>query len=114
LIFFNGMHDAANSIATVVSTRVLSPRMAVIWAAFFNFAAFILFNLIFNTRVAETMGTGVVKHDIAINIPVIAAALVGAISWNIFTWRVGLPVSSSHALVGGLLGAAVTHSDLAW
>ena len=108
--FFNGMHDAANSIATVVSTRVLSPRWAVIWAAFFNFIAFIIFHYIFKTNVAETIGTGVVNHNIAINIPVIAAALVGAIAWNIFTWRVGLPVSSSHALVGGLLGAAITHA----
>ena len=101
------MHDAANSIATVVSTRVLSPRWAVIWAAFFNFVAF----LVFQTHVASTIGKGVV-HPEAITIAVIAAGLLGAIAWDMFTWYVGLPVSSSHALVGGLVGAAVTHYGL--
>jgi PiT family inorganic phosphate transporter len=103
--FVNGMHDAANSIATVVSTRVLSPRWAVIWAAFFNFIAFLFFGL----SVATTIGKGVV-HPECINTAVIASALVGAITWDVLTWYVGLPVSSSHALVGGLLGAAVTHA----
>ncbi len=105
--FVNGMHDAANSIATVVSTRVLSPRWAVIWAAFFNFIAFLFFGL----HVANTIGKGIV-HPEAINTVVIASALVGAITWDILTWYLGLPVSSSHALVGGLLGAAITHAGL--
>jgi inorganic phosphate transporter, PiT family len=100
--FTNGMHDAANSIATVVSTRVLSPRQAVVWAAFFNFVAF----LIFGTGVARTIGTGMI--DIRIVTPqVIFAALLGAIGWNIFTWFLGLPTSSSHALIGGYAGAAI-------
>jgi inorganic phosphate transporter, PiT family len=102
--FVNGLHDAANSIATVVSTRVLSPRWAVVWAAFFNFIAFIFFGL----HVATTIGKGVV-HPEAVNTVVIASALLGAIVWDVFTWYVGLPISSSHALVGGLLGAAVTN-----
>ncbi len=100
--FTNGLHDAANSVATVVSTRVLSPKQAVIWAAFFNFIAF----LIFGTAVAHTIGTGLI--DIAIVDPmVIFAGLIGAISWNILTWYWGLPSSSSHSLMGGYLGAAV-------
>jgi PiT family inorganic phosphate transporter len=100
--FTNGMHDAANSIATVVSTRVLSPRQAVIWAAFFNFIAF----LVFGTGVAHTIGAGMI--DISIVTPqVIFAGLVGAIGWNIFTWLMGLPTSSSHALIGGYAGAAI-------
>jgi PiT family inorganic phosphate transporter len=100
--FTNGMHDAANSIATVVSTRVLTPRQAVIWAAFFNFVAF----LIFGTGVAHTIGAGMI--DISIVTPqVIFAALLGAIGWNIFTWILGLPTSSSHALIGGYAGAAI-------
>jgi PiT family inorganic phosphate transporter len=100
--FTNGMHDAANSIATVVSTRVLSPRWAVIWAAFFNFAAF----KIFHTGVAKTIGAGMI--DISVVTPtVIFAALIGAIGWNLFTWVMGLPTSSSHALIGGYAGAAV-------
>lgn len=103
--FVNGLHDAANSIATVVSTRVLSPRWAVVWAAFFNFIAF----LFFGTHVADTIGKGVVD-PVAINTVVIASGLVGAIAWDVLTWYAGLPVSSSHALVGGLLGAAVTHA----
>jgi len=100
--FTNGMHDAANSIATVVSTRVLTPRQAVIWAAFFNFIAF----LVFGTGVAHTIGAGMI--DIRIVTPqVIFAALLGAIGWNIFTWLMGLPTSSSHALIGGYAGAAI-------
>jgi PiT family inorganic phosphate transporter len=94
--FTNGMHDAANSIATVVSTRVLTPRQAVIWAAFFNFVAF----LIFGTGVAHTIGAGMI--DVRVVTPlVIFAGLLGAIGWNLFTWWQGLPTSSSHALIGG-------------
>jgi PiT family inorganic phosphate transporter len=100
--FTNGMHDAANSISTIVSTRVLSPRLAVIWAAFFNFIAF----LIFGTGVASTIGKGMV--DISIVTPtVILAGLIGAIAWNLITWYFGLPSSSSHALIGGYAGAAI-------
>lgn len=100
--FTNGMHDAANSIATIVSTKVLTPRQAVIWAAFFNFVAF----LIFGTGVAETIGKGLI--DITVVTPkVIFAGLLGAIAWNLITWYFGLPSSSSHALMGGYLGAAV-------
>jgi inorganic phosphate transporter, PiT family len=100
--FTNGFHDAANSIATVVSTRVLTPKQAVIWAAFFNFIAF----LIFGTHVAKTVGHGMV--DISqINATVIFAGLIGTILWNLTTWYLGLPTSSSHALIGGYAGAAV-------
>ncbi len=100
--FINGFHDAANSIATIVSTRVLSPKAAVAWAAFFNFAAF----AILGTHVAKTIGKGVI--DPAVVTPdLILAALVGAIVWNLFTWWLGLPSSSSHALIGGLVGAAL-------
>jgi len=100
--FTNGMHDAANSVATIVSTRVLSPKQAVIWAAFFNFIAF----LIFGTAVAKTIGTGLI--DIAVVDPlVIFGGLIGAITWNLLTWWWGLPSSSSHSLMGGYLGAAV-------
>jgi PiT family inorganic phosphate transporter len=100
--FTNGLHDAANSVATVVSTRVLSPKQAVIWAAFFNFVAFLLFG----TAVARTIGKGLI--NIAVVDPlVIFGALTGAISWNILTWYWGLPSSSSHSLIGGYLGAAV-------
>jgi PiT family inorganic phosphate transporter len=100
--FTNGMHDAANSVATIVSTRVLSPKRAVIWAAFFNFAAF----LIFGTAVAKTVGQGLI--DITVVDPVvILAGLLGAIAWNLMTWYLGLPSSSSHSLMGGYLGAAV-------
>jgi len=105
--FTNGMHDAANSISTIVSTRVLSPRQAVIWAAFFNFVAF----LIFGTTVAETIGKGMVDIR-AVTPVVILAALGGAISWNIITWYFGLPSSSSHALIGGYAGAAIIKSGL--
>ncbi|MBI5522050.1 MAG: inorganic phosphate transporter [Desulfarculus sp.] len=103
--FVNGFHDAANSIATVVSTRVLTPQKAVVWAAFFNFIAFLAFGL----HVARTIGKGVVDPG-SVTIPVIAAALVGAIAWDLITWYGGLPTSSSHALVGGLVGAAVAHA----
>ena len=100
--FTNGLHDAANSVATIVSTRVLSPKQAVIWAAFFNFVAF----LIFGTAVAKTIGTGLI--DISVVDPmVILCGLLGAVSWNILTWYWGLPSSSSHSLMGGYLGAAV-------
>jgi PiT family inorganic phosphate transporter len=101
--FLNGLHDAANSIATIVSTRVLSPRWAVLWAAFFNFIAFLFFGL----HVANTIGTGIVMPEI-IDDQVIFGALMGAISWNLITWWAGIPSSSSHALVGGLIGAGVT------
>ena len=99
--FINGFHDAANSIATVVSTRVLSPRLAVVWAAFFNFVAF----LIFSTHVAGNIAKGVDGH--VVTLPLVAAALVGAVVWDLLTWWWGLPTSSSHALLGGLAGAAV-------
>jgi PiT family inorganic phosphate transporter len=100
--FLNGLHDAANSIATIVSTRVLSPRYAVAWAAFFNFIAFAVFGL----HVANTMGTGIVSPSI-VSDQVIFGALMGAIVWNIITWQAGIPSSSSHALIGGLVGAGV-------
>jgi len=100
--FLNGFHDSANSIATVVSTRVLSPRRAVVWAACFNFFAF----LFFGVHVATTIGKGII--DIAIvDKGIIFGTLVGACSWNIITWYFGLPTSSSHALIGGLIGAAL-------
>ncbi len=100
--FLNGFHDAANSIATVVSTRVLSPRVAVIWASFFNFVA----AFTFGTAVAKTMGRGMIRLE-SVNLYVILTGLLGAISWNLLTWYYGLPVSSSHALIGGYAGAAV-------
>src|SRR6185369_4968482 len=106
--FVNGFHDAANSIATVVSTRVLSPRWAVIWAAFFNFIAFLFFGL----HVANTIGKGIV-HPEAIDAAVVFAALIGAIAWDLITWWYGIPSSSSHALIGGLAGAAVAKSGAA-
>ena len=100
--FLNGFHDSANSIATVVSTRVLSPRLAVIWAAFFNFLAFLFFGL----HVANTIGKGII--DIAImDKAIIFGTLIGACGWNIITWYFGLPTSSSHALIGGMIGAAL-------
>ena len=99
--YINGFHDAANSIATVVSTRVLSPRIAVLWAAFFNFIAF----LVFQTKVASNISKGV---DPAVaTLTIVGAGLVGAIVWDLLTWWWGLPTSSSHALLGGLAGAAV-------
>ncbi|RZM25537.1 MAG: inorganic phosphate transporter, partial [Sphingomonas sp.] len=100
--FLNGLHDAANSIATVVSTRVLKPQYAVLWAAFFNFIAFAVFGL----HVAQTVGTGIVQAHV-IDAQVIFAALMGAIAWNVITWVLGIPSSSSHALIGGLLGAGI-------
>ena len=101
--FLNGLHDAANSIATVVSTRVLKPQYAVLWAAFFNFVAFLVFGL----HVANTVGSGIVAPAVA-DSQVIFAALVGAIVWNVATWLLGIPSSSSHALIGGLVGAGVS------
>jgi PiT family inorganic phosphate transporter len=100
--YVNGFHDAANSIATVVTTRVLSPRLAVAWAAFFNFVAVFTFG----TPVAMTVGTGLVDPE-SITVPVIFSALLGAIVWNLVTWWLGLPSSSSHALIGGLAGAVI-------
>ena len=105
--FLNGLHDAANSIATVVSTRVLRPQYAVMWAAFFNFIAFLFFGL----HVAQTVGTGIVAADV-VDAAVIFGALMGAICWNLITWWLGIPSSSSHALIGGLAGAAVTKAGL--
>src|SRR5581483_642940 len=107
--FINGFHDAANSIATVVSTQVLTPRRAVLWAAFFNFVA--AFG--FGTHVAKTIGKDVIDIEAlttAVALGVLAAALVGAIVWNLITWYLGLPSSSSHALVGGLVGAVVAEA----
>lgn len=98
--FLNGLHDAANSIATIVSTRVLRPHHAVAWAAFFNFIAF----LIFGSHVAQTIGTGIISADV-VDARVVFGALMGAITWNIITWMLGIPSSSSHALIGGLVGA---------
>jgi len=98
--FLNGLHDAANSIATIVSTRVLRPHHAVLWAAFFNFIAFAFFGL----HVAETIGKGIVQVEI-VDARVVFGALCGAIAWNLATWLAGIPSSSSHALIGGLLGA---------
>jgi len=105
--FMNGLHDAANSIATVVSTRVLSPGTAVVWAAFFNFIAFLVFGL----HVAQTIGTGIVEAGV-IDAHVIFGALTGAIAWNAITWALGLPSSSSHALIGGLAGAGIAKAGL--
>ncbi|MBI4685749.1 MAG: inorganic phosphate transporter [Nitrospirae bacterium] len=103
--FLNGFHDSANSIATVVSTRVLSPRTAVIWAAFFNFIAFLFFGL----HVANTIGKGIIDITI-VDKSVIFGTLVGACGWNLITWYFGLPTSSSHALIGGMIGAALVKS----
>lgn len=103
--FLNGFHDAANSIAAIVSTRVLKPHIAVVWAAFFNFISF----LFFGVHVATTIGTGLIDPNV-INTQIIFSALLGAIFWNIFTWYYGLPSSSSHALIGGLLGASIAHT----
>src|ERR1039457_6975335 len=100
--FINGFHDSANSIATVVSTRVLAPRYAVLWAAFFNFVAAFGFGV----KVATTIGKGVI-HPGVVDPSVLLAALIGAIAWDLFTWYSGLPTSSSHALIGGFAGAAV-------
>lgn len=100
--FLNGLHDAANSIATIVSTRVLSPQYAVAWAAFFNFIAFLFFGL----HVANTLGTGIIAASV-VDPHVVFGALMGAILWNLITWGLGIPSSSSHALVGGLVGAGM-------
>jgi len=110
--FLNGFHDSANSIATIVSTRVLSPRLAVAWAAFFNFIAFLFFGL----HVANTIGKGIVDITI-IDKGIIFGALVGACGWNIITWFFGLPTSSSHALIGGMIGSALVKAgpgSLVW
>ena len=103
--FLNGLHDAANSIATIVSTRVLRPQYAVMWAAFFNFIAFLFFGL----HVAETLGRGIIDPGIVTPL-VIFSALMGAIVWNIATWIFGIPSSSSHALIGGLVGAGLART----
>ncbi|MFL6796030.1 MAG: inorganic phosphate transporter [Xanthobacteraceae bacterium] len=100
--FLNGLHDAANSIATIVSTRVLRPQHAVAWAAFFNFIAF----LFFGAHVAQTVGTGIISAEV-VDPRVVFGALTGAIAWNVITWALGIPSSSSHALIGGLVGAGV-------
>jgi PiT family inorganic phosphate transporter len=105
--FLNGLHDAANSIATIVSTRVLRPQYAVLWAAFFNFIAFLFFGL----HVATTVGTGIVDASVT-DARVIFGALMGAIVWNIITWTLGIPSSSSHALIGGLVGAGAAKAGL--
>jgi PiT family inorganic phosphate transporter len=105
--FLNGLHDAANSIATIVSTRVLPPQYAVFWAAFFNFVAFLFFGL----NVAQTVGTGIITPE-TIDDHVIFGALMGAISWNLLTWALGIPSSSSHALIGGLVGAGIAKAGI--
>jgi PiT family inorganic phosphate transporter len=105
--FLNGLHDAANSIATIVSTRVLRPQYAVLWAAFFNFVAFLVFGL----SVANTVGVGIVSVDV-VDARVIFGALTGAIVWNVLTWIAGIPSSSSHALVGGLVGAGAAKAGV--
>ena len=105
--FLNGLHDAANSIATIVSTRVLRPQYAVFWAAFFNFVAFMVFGL----NVAHTIGTGIIDPSVIDN-QVIFAAMVGAIVWNIVTWALGIPSSSSHALIGGLVGGGMAKAGI--
>src|SRR3954471_14524634 len=105
--FLNGLHDAANSIATIVSTRVLRPQYAVVWAAFFNFVAFLFFGL----HVAQTIGTGIVDPGI-VDPRVTFGALMGAIAWNLITWWGGIPSSSSHALIGGFIGAGTAKAGI--
>jgi PiT family inorganic phosphate transporter len=105
--FLNGLHDAANSIATIVSTRVLRPQYAVAWAAFFNFIAFLFFGL----HVAQTLGTGIIAAEV-VDPRVVFGALMGAILWNLITWGLGIPSSSSHALVGGLIGAGTAKAGI--
>lgn len=105
--FLNGFHDAANSIATIVSTRVLTPRLAVLWAAFFNLVA----ALVFDVHIAKTMGKGLIELA-AVNELVIMGGLIGAIAWNLITWYYGIPSSSSHALIGGYGGAAVAEAGI--
>ena len=106
--FMNGFHDAENSIALMVSTRLLAPQAVVLWAAFFNFIAF----LVFGTAVAKMIGKGIIEPDI-VNNAVIFGALCGAITWNLITWWLGIPSSSSHVLVGGLVGAGVAKGGTA-
>src|SRR4026208_1899247 len=106
--FLNGLHDAANSIATIVSTRVLRPQYAVAWAAFFNFIAFLFFGL----HVADTVGRGIISAAV-VDPRVIFGALAGAIAWNLITWYYGIPSSSSHALIGGMVGATVAKAGTA-
>jgi PiT family inorganic phosphate transporter len=106
--FLNGLHDAANSIATIVSTRVMPPQYAVAWAAFFNFIAFLFFGL----HVAATIGTGLIQPQL-VDGHVVFGALVGAIAWNVITWLAGIPSSSSHALIGGWIGAGVAKGGFA-
>lgn len=101
----NGFHDAANSIATIVSTKVLPPNLAVIWAAFFNFIAYLVFGL----HVANTVGTGIIYPEV-VTLQVLMATLIGAIVWNLITWWGGIPSSSSHTLLGGFVGAAIAHA----
>src|SRR5215471_19174770 len=105
--YINGFHDAANSIATIVATRVLTPLQAVIWAAFFNFVAAFLFG----TAVAKTVGKGFVDLSL-VTPPVILCGLLGAIAWDLLTWWLGLPTSSSHALIGGYAGAAIARAGI--
>jgi len=105
--YINGFHDSANSIATIVSTQVLKPRQAVLWAAFFNFIAFLLFD----AQVAKTIGTGIINPSIVDN-TLLISTLSGAIIWNLITWWFGLPSSSSHALIGGLIGSGLMKGDL--
>jgi inorganic phosphate transporter, PiT family len=107
LIFdiINGFHDSANSIATIVSTKVLTPFQAVVWAAFFNFIAFLIFGL----HVANTIGKGIVHPDV-VTLQVVIAGVIGAITWNLITWWGGIPSSSSHTLMGGFVGAAIAHA----
>ena len=110
--FLNGLHDAANSIATVVATRLLGPVQAVAFAAFFNFAAYFL-SVIFPQlhKVAETIGKGLIDKDL-VTPAVVFGALVGAMFWNVVTWLKGIPSSSSHALIGGLVGSGVAHAGM--
>src|ERR1700675_4355250 len=105
--FLNGLHDAANSVATIVSTRVLSPHYAIGWAAFFNFVAFLVFGL----HVAATIGTGIIAPE-TITDGVVVGALMGVICWQVITGHFGIPSSSSHALIGGLVGAGVAHAGM--
>jgi PiT family inorganic phosphate transporter len=105
--FINGFHDAANSIATIVSTKVLTPLQAVVWAAFFNFIAYLVFNLHIANTIAKTVNTD------AITLQVILAGIIAAIIWNLLTWYLGIPSSSSHTLVGGFAGAAIAHGGWA-
>src|SRR5258708_6110057 len=105
--FINGFHDSANSVATVVTTRVLSPQVAVLWAAFFNFIAFMIFHL----SVADTIGKDIIDPTI-VNNRVIAATLIAACAWDLITWFWGLPTSSSHALIGGMVGSGIIQGGL--